>query len=47
MYREGNVYMYAEKIPIPPLAMVDDIAILAICNSISALESSIKTDAFI
>ena len=47
LYREGNVYMYAERIPIPPLAMVDDIAILAICNSLTALESSVKTDTFI
>ena len=47
LYNEGNVYMYGGKIPIPPLAMVDDIAEVNICNSIEALDSSIKTDTFI
>ena len=33
-YSEGQVYMYRGEIPIPPLAMVDDIVSIAICNSI-------------
>ena len=47
MYNEGHVYMYKGKIPIPALAMVDDVATVAICNSIEALNSNIVTDSFI
>ena len=47
LYEEGNVYMYDEKVPIPPLAMVDDIAAVAVCNSIEGLDISVKTDTFI
>ena len=47
MYKEGNVYMYRGKIPIPALAMVDDIASMTQCKSIEALDANIKTDAFI
>ena len=47
LYEEGDVYMYREKIPIPALAMVDDIASVAQCNSITALNCNIKTDTFI
>ena len=39
--------MYNEEIPIPPLAMVDDILVAALCNSIHSLNASIKTDTFI
>ena len=46
-YNEGNVYMYSEKIPIPALAMVDDIVTIAICNSVEAIVNNIKTDEFI
>ena len=36
MYKEGNVYMFRGRIPIPALAMVDDIAAIAICNTSEA-----------
>ena len=47
LYKEGDVYMYLNKLPIPPLAMVDDVANVNTCNSIEALSSNIKTDTFI
>ena len=47
MYEEGVVYMYKNKVPIPPLAMVDDIAAVNRCNSTEGLESNVKTDSFI
>ena len=47
MYQEGNVYMYRKKVPIPGLAMVDDIATIAIFNSINSLNANIVTDTFI
>ena len=46
-FAEGEVYLYADKVPIPALAMVDDVATVAICNSVEALESNITTDEFI
>ena len=39
--------MYNDEIPIPALAMVDDIAVIAECNSIHGLSCNIKTDTFI
>ncbi len=47
LYEDGDVYMYQDRIPIPPLAMVDDIVAAAVCNSTTALNCNIKTDAFI
>ena len=47
MYRDGNVYMYRNKLPIPGLAMVDDIATMAICNSVDAINANVVTDTFI
>ena len=47
LYNEGDVYMYDDKIPIPALAMVDDIASIAECNSTQSLTTNIKTDTFI
>ena len=47
LYNEGDVYMYRGKIPIPPLAMVDDIAAISECNSTDSLTTNIKTDSFI
>ena len=35
LYEDGDVYMYQDRIPIPPLAMVDDIVAAAKCNSTS------------
>ena len=46
-FMEGKVYLYADKVPIPPLAMVDDVVSAAICNSVEALENNITTDEFI
>ena len=46
-FNEGNVYMYNGKIPIPALAMVDDIASVTLCKSVEALETNVKTDSFI
>ena len=46
-FKEGDVYMYCNKIPIPALAMVDDIASVCICNSVTGLKTNIKTDEFI
>ena len=47
LYREGEVYMYNGTIPIPALAMVDDIAVIAVCNSLHGLRGNVKTDCFI
>ena len=47
LYSEGNVYMYKGQVPIPPLAMVDDVVSANRCNSTDALTSNIKTDTFI
>ena len=47
MYKEENVYMFRGRIPIPALAMVDDIAAIAICNTSEALSANVKTDMFI
>ena len=47
LYSEGEVYMFRDKIPIPALAMVDDIAVIAQCNSIEGINRNIKTDTFI
>jgi hypothetical protein len=46
-YEEGNVYLYRGKIPIPALAMVDDIAVIAECNTTDSLTANIKTDTFV
>ena len=47
MYEEGEVYMYKNKVPIPPLAMVDDIAAINHCNSTEGLACNVNTDSFI
>ena len=46
-FKEGSVYMYRKKIPIPTLAMADVIALIAVCNSADALAANIKTNTFI
>ena len=46
-YIEGNVYMYADKVPIPALAMVDDVVTIAECNSVEGIKSNVLTDEFI
>ena len=45
-FSEGDVYMY-DGIPIPALAMVDDIVSIAKCNSVEGVVSNVKTDEFI
>ena len=47
LYSEGNVYMYRGQIPIPPLAMVDDVVAVNECNSTDALACNIKIDTFV
>ena len=47
LFNEGEVYMYNGIVPIPALAMVDDIAVIAECNSTHGLNCNIKTDTFI
>ena len=47
MYKEGVVYMYRERIPIPALAMVDDVVNIALCNSVDSIKMNVKTDEFI
>ena len=46
-YSEGIVYMYRDKIPIPPLAMVDDVVSVSLCNTVDGIDKNIKTDEFI
>ena len=46
-YNEGCVYMYSEVIPIPSLAMVDDIISVALCNSVDGIQKNVKTDEFV
>ena len=46
-FNEGDVYMYCNKIPIPALAMVDDIATVNVCNSVCGIKTNVKTDEFI
>ena len=46
-FAEGKVYLYADKVPIPALAMVDDVVSVAVCNSVEALENNVTTDEFI
>ncbi len=46
-YDEGIVYMYADRIPIPSLAMVDDLMSVCICSAIQSVEKNVKTDEFI
>ena len=46
-YLEGNIYLYANSVPVPALAMVDDIASVVICNSVNAIRSNVSTDEFI
>ena len=47
LFSEGEVYMYNGTVPIPALAMVDDIALITLCNSLHGLRGNIKTDCFI
>ena len=47
LYKEGDVYMYRNKVPIPALAMVDDIACICTCNSTTSLTCNVKTDSFV
>ena len=46
-YDEGVVYMYGGCIPVPALAMVDDLATISICSSTETIRKNIKTDEFI
>ena len=46
-YLEGNIYLYANTVPVPALAMVDDIASVVICNSVNAIRCNVSTDEFV
>ena len=46
-YEEGNVYMYSGIIPVPALAMVDDIINVALCNSVDGIRKNVTTDEFV
>ena len=46
-FKEGKVYMFRGKIPIPALAMVDDVVNIALCNTVDGIEQNVKTDEFV
>ena len=46
-YKEGHVYMYDGIVPVPPLAMVDDIMTIVLCNSAEGLITNVTLDSFI
>ena len=46
-YDEGCVYMYGGIIPIPALAMVDDIMNVSLCDSVDGIQKNVKVDEFI
>ena len=46
-YDDGSVYMYGGIIPIPALAMVDDLANVSLCNSVDGIKKNVKTDEFV
>ena len=46
-YTEGIVYMYGNRIPIPTLAMVDDLVSICICCATQSVEKNVKTDEFV
>ena len=46
-FQEGNVYMYGGIIPIPALAMVDDIINVSLCNHVDGTKKNVSTDEFI
>ena len=39
--------MYGGSIPVPALAMVDDIINVALCNSVDGIRKNVKTDEFV
>ena len=41
------MYLYNGKIPIPALAMVDDIIYISPCNTAQSIKNNIQTDEFI
>ena len=46
-YQEGNIYMYDNAVPVPALAMVDDIASAVVCNSVNGIRCNVCTDEFV
>ena len=46
-FEEGHVYMYDGIVPVPPLAMVDDIIAIVLCNSAEGLITNTKVDSFV
>ena len=47
MFNNGDTYMYMNKIPIPALIMVDDIASITLCNTSQSIASNVKIDNFV
>ena len=47
MYNDGSVYMYMNEVPIPPLAMVDDIVTISQCDSVEGIKMNAQTDTFV
>ena len=43
---QGNVYLYKDIVPIPPLSMVDDIVAISKCNGISNVDLDTHCDTF-
>ena len=39
--------MYKNKVPVPGLAMVDDIATIAVCGSVDSIMMNVQTDSFV
>ena len=46
-FKEGYVYMYDGMVPVPPLAMVDDIVAIVLCNEADGIVTNMMIDSFI
>ena len=46
-YNERGGYMYCGKVPVPALAMVDDVVNVTVCNTIDSIQSNVQTDEFV
>ena len=43
---KGNIYLYKDIVPVPPLCMVDDIVSVTLCNGTSNIKLDSLCDAF-
>ena len=46
-YRDGMVYMYMGRVPIPHLCMVDDIATVNLCDTTEGIDVNVKCDVLV